>query len=75
MINEVICVTNAELTHLADGGAALVLKEPSLVPNFSCLRRTSLGGLTAELTYAILTCRTGKSEKYKTFALVIRFMK
>lgn len=30
---------------------------PAVVPNFSCLRRTSRGGLATEFTYAILTCR------------------
>lgn len=55
-----ICVTNAAFTYLVDGGAALVLGEPFLVPNFSCLRRTSRGGLATELTKAILTCRPVK---------------
>lgn len=31
--------------------------EPLVVPNFSCRRRTSRGGLATEFTYAILTCR------------------
>lgn len=41
------------------GAAAAVEEadEPLEVPNFSCLRRTSRGGLTAEFTKAIFTCR------------------
>lgn len=41
-------------------GAAAAVEEaddPLEVPNFSCLRRTSRGGLTAEFTKAIFTCR------------------
>lgn len=49
-----------EFTHLTGIGAAaltLVLVEPFLVPNFSCLLRTSRGGLATEFTKAIFTWR------------------
>lgn len=42
------------------GAAAAVeeaVDEPLVVPNLSCRRRTSRGGLATEFTYAILTCR------------------
>lgn len=42
------------------GAAAAVeaaVDEPPLVPNLSCRRRTSRGGLATEFTNAILTCR------------------
>lgn len=44
---------DVEFTHLTGMGAAaltLVLVEPFLVPNFSCLLRTSRGGLATEFT-------------------------
>lgn len=45
-------------THLIGAAAAVELAvEPLVVPNFSCRRRTSRGGLAAEFTYAILTWR------------------
>jgi len=46
-------------THLMGEAAAVeaAVDKPLLVPNFSCLRRTSRGGFAAEFTYAIFTCR------------------
>lgn len=34
-----------------------------VVPNLSCRRRTSRGGLATELTYAILTCRSARQRE------------
>lgn len=37
--------------------------KPPVVPNFSCRRRTSRGGLATEFTNAILTCRPARTKK------------
>lgn len=57
------------LLHSTDlmGAAAMVEAAddvPLVVPNFSCRRRTSRGGLATEFTNAILTCRPAE-EKHK----------
>lgn len=36
--------------------------EPLVVPNFSCRRRTSRGGLATEFTNAIFTCRPAETD-------------
>lgn len=50
-------------------GAAAALEaavdKPLVVPNFSCRRRTSRGGLATEFTYAILTCRPARRKYNK----------
>lgn len=47
------------------GAAAVVeaaVDEPLVVPNFSCRRRTSRGGLATEFTNAIFTCRPAETD-------------
>lgn len=53
------------------GAAAAVeaaVDDPPMVPNFSCRRRTSRGGLATEFTNAILTCRPAREKKHTTHA-------
>lgn len=66
-------VTTSASPHSTDlmGAAAMVEAAedaPLVVPNFSCRRRTSRGGLATEFTNAILTCRPAK--KNKSFELI-----
>jgi len=49
-------------------GAAAAVElavELRTVPNFSCRRRTSRGGLATEFTNAIFTCRPGNRSHQK----------
>lgn len=60
---------------MGEAAAVEAVVEPLEVPNFSCRRRTSRGGLATELTNAIFTCRperTQRSESQFTSAFVNR---
>lgn len=48
---------NTGRTFMGDAATVEAADEPLDVPNFSCRRRTSRGGLATEFTKAIFTCR------------------
>lgn len=60
-----IVVCTPVSTYLIGAAAAVELAvEVLVVPNFSCRRRTSRGGLATEFTNAILTCRPARKNTH-----------